>query len=246
MSFGSLRTLFMSVAVLGALVAGCDGGGDGTGGTGGAGGTGGDGTGGTTTGGSGGTGGGTGGTGGATGGTGGGMAVVLDTPEKINAYLEAKTLTMTGDQIPSHPNGFDENTNFGSATQCYSKVAISIMAGTWNVTSDLGTLNDAPNQGDVGTCDHATVANTVMFSSTAVAVENVTESCFDITVTYNGFSQEGRGAFSTDASAIDLELYFGGQAAGHRCADGAVGDMTVKLNGADFTGNAVQSYSIAE
>ncbi len=240
MSFGSLRTSFISAAILTAFVAGCDGGGDGTGGSGGTGATGGSGG---STGGAGGTGGSGGSTGGA-GGTGGGAGVVLDTAEKINAYLEAKTLTMGADQIPSHPNGFDENVNFGSATQCYNQVVIAIAAGTWNVTSDLGTLNNAPNQGDMGMCDHAVVTNTVMFSSSTVAVENVTAGCFDITVTYNGFSQEGRGRFSADAGMLDLELFFGGQAAGHRCADGAVGDPTVKIQGADFTGDAVQVYTI--
>ncbi|MEZ4307650.1 MAG: hypothetical protein R3F14_06340 [Polyangiaceae bacterium] len=141
--------------LLSALTAGCDRDGTGTGGAGGS--TGGSG-------GSGGTGGATGGAGG-TGGTGGSTGVVLDSADKINAFLEGTKLTMSGDQIPSHPNGFDENVNFGSATQCYSQVAISVAAGTWNVSSDLGTLNDAPNQGDTGTCDHATVAGNVMFSS---------------------------------------------------------------------------------
>lgn len=240
MSVVSLRSLVLGFALLAVPVAGCDGGGDGSGGSGGS--AGGDGGSGGSTGGSGGA---TGGTGGeSTGGTGGGSGVVLDTPEKINAFLEGKKLTMSGDQIPSHPNGFNENVNLGSATQCYSKVEISVAAGTWNVNSDLGTLKNAPMQGDTGMCDHAAVAGNVMFSSTAVAIDNAAATCFDITVTYNGFTQEGRGRFSSDAKALDLELFFGGQAANHRCGDGAVGDKTVKLNGMDFTGDAVQSYTI--
>src|SRR5262245_47533492 len=161
MSFGSLRTLSLGAAIFAALVVGCDGNGTGSSGSGATGGTGGatGGTGGAT----GGTGGATGGTGGSSaggsGGTGGSTGTVLDSTDKINAYLEGKTLTMSGDQIPTHPNGYDENVNFGSATQCYSKVTIGIMAGTWNVSSDLGTLNGAPNQGETGMCDHNTATN---------------------------------------------------------------------------------------
>ena len=89
--------------------------------------------GGSTTGGGGGT---TGGGGGTTGG-GGGTTLDLSTAAKINAYLEGKTMTMTGADIPSHPNGYNEDINFGSASQCYAKVAISQLSGQFNVSSDL-------------------------------------------------------------------------------------------------------------
>lgn len=240
----SLRSLICTAATLSIFVAGCGSDTSGSGGTGGSGGAGG-GAGGTgATGGTGGTGGagGSGGVGG-TGGVGGGEST-LDTVDKINAYLDGKTLTMGPDAVPTDPNGFNENVNFGNATQCYNKVTIKTSSALWNVTSDLGTLNDAPMAGDVGTCDHATVSGTVMFDSTAILFENVTATCFDITATYVGFSQEGRGRFSADGKTVDLEFYFGGQAAGHRCADGAVGDPTVKIKGADFTGDAVQSYTV--
>ncbi len=240
----SLRALaFLSTALLASFAAGCDSDTVGTGGTGGTTATG--GTGGTTA--SGGTGGATGGTGGATGGTGGSTGGSLDfsTPEKINAYLNDKTLLMEGADIPTDPNGYNENYNFGQATQCYHSVTMTPTAAAWHVVSSLGTLNDAPNAGDMGTCDHATASAEVSFDSTAILIENVTADCFDFTATYVGFGQEGRGKIAADGASLDLELYFAGQAVGHRCADGAVGAMTVKLKGNDFTGDAVQSYKVS-
>ena len=101
-----------------------------------------------------------------------------DTADKINAYLDGKTLTMAGADIPSHPNGFDENVNFGQATQCYNKTVMTPAAQAWHVVSTLGTLNNAPNTGDTGTCDNATAGVEVAFDSTAILVENVSATCF--------------------------------------------------------------------
>jgi hypothetical protein len=77
-------------------------------------------------------------------------------------------------------------------------------------------------------------------------VENVATdgSCFDFTVTYTGFGQEGRGCISPDGKKAILELFFNGQATGHRCADGAVGSSGVTVNGNAFTGDAVQIYEV--
>ena len=166
----------------------------------------------------------------------------------ITTFLEGKTLTMEGTNIPSHPNGFDENTNFGASTQCYSKVTITSTTGPkFSTKSDLGTLNGAPNAGDVGTCDRNTVSTSLTFDSTTVAIESVAAdgSCFDITMTYTGFKQEGRGVISADGKTIKLELFFEGQATGHRCAGGTPGQAnTVTLNSNAFTGDAVQTYAI--
>jgi hypothetical protein len=84
------------------------------------------------------------------------------------------------------------------------------------------------------------------FNSTAVLVENPATdcSCFDITITFAGFSQEGRARVASGGGSVDMELFFGGQATGHRCADGAVGASSVTLNGTAFTGDAVQTYQV--
>ncbi len=171
----------------------------------------------------------------------------LTTAAAITTYLNGKTMLMTGADIPTHPNGFNQNVNYGASTQCYKSTSISIAAGTWNVTSQLGTLNGAPTVGSVGTCDNATAfGSPLTFSSTTVAISNVAGNgtCFDIDVTYTGFTQAGRGAFSADGKTVRLELFFGAQATHNRCADGAVGATGVILNTVAFTGNAVQTYRL--
>jgi hypothetical protein len=169
-----------------------------------------------------------------------------NTADKISTYLEGKTLTMSGANIPSHPNGYNEDVNYGSATQCYQSVTMQVAAGTYNVTSVLGTLEGAPQPGNTGTCNHDVKSTELKFSTTAVLIENVAAdgSCFDVTYTYTGFKQAGRGQVSQDGQTVKLELFFEGQASGHRCANGAVGSSTVTLNGQPFTGNAVQVYTI--
>lgn len=175
-------------------------------------------------------------------------ALDFSTSAKILAHLEGKTMVMTGTDIPSHPNGYNENLNFGASTQCYQKVSIATLAGQFQVTSDLGTLNTIPDAGIVGMCDRTTKSNTVSFSSSAVLIENVSNNgaCFDITATYNGFSQQGRAQISADGKTFTMELFFA--ATGHRCADGAVGATGVQLatqaGPVPFTGNGKQIYRL--
>jgi len=161
-----------------------------------------------------------------------------NTADKVKTHLEGKTMVMEGANIPTHPNGYDEDVNYGSATQCYNKVTMQVAGGNFAVTSTLATVQDSG-------CDHV-AAGELSFTSTTVLVENVKEdgSCFDITVTYNGFGQEGRAQISQDGTTAKLELFFTGQATGHRCADGDVGAQTVTLGGNAFNGNAVQTYTL--
>jgi hypothetical protein len=116
----------------------------------------------------------------------------FSTAGKILAHLEGKTMVMTGMDIPTSPNGFNENLYFGANTQCYTKVSISTLASNFQVASDLGTLNRNADGGIVGMCDRTTIANTASFTSTAVLIENVANNgqCFDSTSTYTGFSQQ--------------------------------------------------------
>jgi hypothetical protein len=167
---------------------------------------------------------------------------------RISSYLEGKTLTMEGTSIPSHPNGYDEHVNFGQATQCYHKVTMTPLAGRYHVVSELGTLMNAPNPGTRGECERTMMSAELSFDSTAVLVENVRDNggCFDFTVTYPGFGQEGRGSLSEDGGTLVLELFFKDQATGHRCGDGEVGDPTVTLSQMPFTGDARQTYSVTE
>lgn len=171
-----------------------------------------------------------------------------DSPDKIFTFLEGKRMVMNGANIPTHPNGFLRDTNFGAATQCVFETAIGVVNRNFQVVTKFGVLSGAPNEGDTGTCDVNTEAPLAPFDpeSTGVLIENASAdcSCFDITVTYPGFTQEGRASISADGTTVNMELYFQGQATGHRCADGAVGDATVTLNAAMFTGDAVQVYAV--
>jgi hypothetical protein len=171
----------------------------------------------------------------------------FDTPDKIRSYLEGKKLLMSGANIPSHPNGYNEDTNFGSASQCYQKVEMNVSGGNFAVTSTLGTLRNAPTVGSTGTCDNEVVAGSPLsFTSTAVLIETVRSNgaCFDISVTYPSFKQVGRGKLAADGKTLTLEIFFENQAVGANCAAGPVGSRTVKLQGADFTGNARQVYAV--
>ncbi|MCP3099202.1 hypothetical protein LZ198_10005 [Myxococcus sp. K15C18031901] len=165
----------------------------------------------------------------------------LDSSANILAFLEGKTLTMEGANIPSHPNGFSEDTDYGASSQCYQKVTMSVAGGNFKVDSIPGTIQE-------GACNHELAKNPLSFTSTTVLIENVATdgSCFDVTFTFpGGLVQEGRGGFATDQKTLKLELFFKNQSTGSRCAAGAVGAAgTVTLNASPFTGNAVQTYAI--
>lgn len=176
-------------------------------------------------------------------------AVSLMNESQILAFLESKTLVMEPSGVPSHPNGFDANVNFGQATQCIHRVELSVSAGNFRLKTEMGTLKNAPQVEDVGECDRSTPSGqTFSFDTTSSKLENVRDDggCFDLTLTYAGFGQEGRGGFTPDRTQLLLELFFRDQAVGHRCADGDVGDATITLNQEAFTGDAVQVYQVEE
>jgi hypothetical protein len=163
----------------------------------------------------------------------------LSTPGRITEFLDGKMLVMEGSMIPTHPNGYDQNVDFGAATQCYMKVTMTPLGGKIRVQSQLGTLGQSG-------CDRMRLSGEASFDSTAVLIENVKgdAECFDFTITYPGFGQEGRGEIDAERSVLTLELFFKDQAVGHRCADGDVGAPTVTLNQTMFTGDAKQRYRI--
>jgi hypothetical protein len=168
-----------------------------------------------------------------------------NTPEKLATFFEGKTMVMQGDNIPSHPNGFSEDVDYGPASQCYSKVTLTVAGGNYTAVSIKGTWRDTAS--GAKDCDHSAPAGEAgNFTSRAVLIENVAAdgSCFDVTYTYPGFKQEGRGVVSQDGKTVKMELFFEGAATGHRCAAGTVGARTVKVGGNDFTGNAVQTYVV--
>jgi hypothetical protein len=172
----------------------------------------------------------------------------FNTADNVRNWLDGKKMLMEGTNIPSHPNGYDENVNYGAGTQCYNKVEMLAASGNFDVTSTLGTLRNAPAVGSRGTCDRAAPSGAPLrFTSTAVLIENVATdaSCFDITITYQGFKQLGRGNLSADGKTLTLEIYLGDNISGANCASGAIGSATVVRGGAAFTGNAQQIYTVS-
>lgn len=181
-----------------------------------------------------------------------GTAADLTSPTRILAFLDGKTLVMEGDNIPTHPNGFTENFDFGAATQCYNKTTITVSGGNFSVTSITGTLvGAAPNT----TCNRSMPGTTVgPFSTNTITINNVNSpraDCFDVQLDFTGFSQVGRAKFAPDLSQVWMELYFAANSpSGHTCADGAVGPQTggvtqtIQGNVLPFTGDAVQKFVI--
>lgn len=173
-------------------------------------------------------------------------SLMLSSPAAINAYLEGKTMVMTGADIPPYPLGYNENVNYGTATQCWDKITIQTGSSSlWRVTFVLGTLDGAAATAATGVCDNKTPSGSPFVATGSIAIANVQGSatCFDLDASSLN-SSSGRGSISADGKTVSLELYINGQASGDTCADGAVGSRGVTLNGKPFTANAVQVYRI--
>src|SRR5688572_5576529 len=101
----------------------------------------------------------------------------LSTASRITEFLDGKELVMEGSMIPTHPNGYDQNVDFGAATQCYMKVTMTPLGGKIRVQSQLGTLGESG-------CDRMRLSGEAAFDSTAVLIENVKgdAECFDFTI----------------------------------------------------------------
>lgn len=184
----------------------------------------------------------------------------LDTPARIDAYLEGKTLTMEGANIPTSPNGYSQDVNYGAASQCYRNTVIKVGGSNFTVSAQLGTVRaldgGTPATLERGLCDKTTGDTFGPITSTVVAYNNVkgNAECFDIDITFaSSASQEGRGAFVD--GGVNLELFFKSQYLSIRCADGNPGSGTAKFafKGADggitpipFTGDALQRYVISQ
>jgi hypothetical protein len=172
----------------------------------------------------------------------------FDTADNIRNYLEGKKLVMEGANIPTHPNGFNENVDLGPNSQCYNKVEMTVAGGNFTVNSTAGTLKDVNPTTKVGNCDNAApTGNPQSFTTNAVLIDKVKAdaTCFDVLFTYTSFKQQGRGSLSEDGKTLKLELFFENQSQGVTCDSGAVGSGNVTHLGQPFTGNAVQVYTVS-
>lgn len=169
------------------------------------------------------------------------------TSAEILAFLEGVTLVEEGANIPSHPQGYSEDVNYGSATQCYSGITVEVRSGQVHQQLVFGSLEGAPTTGSVGTCNRGVAVQQIDVTSTALDIRNIQgdAECFDIDITFAGYGLQGRGRIMPGAREVQLEVYFRDQAVGMRCADGLVGaPRTVQLNGMPFTGDAVQRFDV--
>lgn len=178
----------------------------------------------------------------------------LATGRKILAFLGGKTLVLSGTDLPPFPFGIAESAALGANTQCYRAITTRVANGAFETTVEAGALVGASDGGS--RCDHTTTTATSKYTSTSVLVDNVADNagCFDLTVDYGAFGEEGRGRLAPDGTWIALELYFTGKAARHRCEDGAVGAGSVELlvgqpdagvgRVLHLSGNSVQVYRI--
>jgi hypothetical protein len=172
----------------------------------------------------------------------------FDTADNIRNYLEGKKMLMEGANIPTHPNGFDENLDLGPNSQCYNKVEMNVAGGNYAVSSTPGTLRNVNQTTKIGTCDNAAANGSAQtFTTNAVLIEKVKAdaTCFDVLFTYTSFKQVGRGSLSADGKTLSLELFFENQAVGATCDSGAVGSGNITHLGKPFTGNAVQVYTVS-
>lgn len=159
-------------------------------------------------------------------------------------YLEGKTFEMKGANIPSHPFGFDEDVNYGANTQCYQSVVLTFEGGNARMETVPGTLENAPNPNDKGTCDHATPKAPFTFTSTTMSlVEGAPEgACFDVDLKFPAFRVLGRARLAAAATQFEVELYYENQAEGFACANGAVGAAGVTVQNQPLGGDAVQKF----
>jgi hypothetical protein len=179
----------------------------------------------------------------------------FSTGTKILNHLEGKTMVMQGADIPGYPLGFNANINYGASTQCYNQVSIAVGSGNFGVTTKLGSFAPGGDGGlyQVGVCNTATAAGSPLsYTSSAVLFQNVANNgeCFDVDLTYTGFSQEGRGSIAADGHTVVMELYASGRATNIRCVNGNPGtigaDGGVKVLGATLAGDSRQTYRVLQ
>lgn len=169
----------------------------------------------------------------------------LSNPLAIEAWLDGKTAVMTGADIPEWPLGYFEGANYGEATQCLAEVKLRYVDVSFISDTDFGTLNGAPDEGSVGTCDHMPSSRQAQATTRGYAIEG-DGVCFDLRLDFGSYTLEGRGDFTPDGRTMRLELYYAGQATGTTCLDGAVGSAGVQVSDMDLGGDAVQVYRLRD
>jgi hypothetical protein len=178
-----------------------------------------------------------------------GLVMDFSTGRKVLTFLEGKTLVMSGADIPSSPNGLSETFDLGANTQCYRAITLRVSDGGVAATIEAGHLTRGAD-GGADACDHTVTTDTATYTSRSLLLDNAVDNgrCFDVTIDYAAFGEEGRGRIAPDGTTVTLELYFRGKALHHRCDDGELGAPTVELlvggTPVPFSGDALQRYRV--
>jgi hypothetical protein len=176
--------------------------------------------------------------------------------------MAGKTWYMVGpSQQPTNLLGF--RPIIVALNACFAKTRAIIQVGSgtndleFAVANALGTVTGI-------TCDRNNPSTDYGQNelSTASTITPVSESCFNIDISYGNLKQEGRGTINKDGTELRLEVYYKHNAdpAGHRCEDGGVGERNASLTpdstncepyyvcnpASDPTYNNVQIYDLEE
>jgi len=149
----------------------------------------------------------------------------------VISLIKDKTWFAVGStQIPRNLLGFQEAVV--AAAACYSEVKVQASAGSSG--NDLTfTVTNKPGTASSGTCNEDAPSGGFgsPTTSSALTLTPVTADCFNIDISYGTIIQQGRGSINADGTILKFELYRKDIAdpAGHRCADGQVGDKNATL-----------------
>ena len=150
----------------------------------------------------------------------------------VISLLAGKTWYMVGSaQQPKNLLGFQESVV--NTYSCYNATKAEITTGSggndlvFTVSNRLGSVTGS------GTCDRDTPSGGYGTPTTSDfnTITPVNEDCFDIDIKYGTIIQQGRGFVNKDGTEFKLEVYRSDNAdpAGHRCANGAVGERNPSL-----------------
>jgi hypothetical protein len=179
-----------------------------------------------------------------------GAGLDLSSASQILGQLAGNTWVMAGADLPPYPNGVNQDLDLGANSECFVSSTLTLDGGVLVNQLELGLVAPVPDAG-ITRCDHTTSTGTMTLTSSSLRLDNVAAdgTCFDLTIGYGRFGEEGRGQMSPDGQTVTLELYFSGWATRDRCQDGPVGDGGVQLIIAGklvpVLGDARQVYRVA-
>jgi hypothetical protein len=193
--------------------------------------------------------------------------------ECVISLMAGKTWYMVGpSQQPTNLLGFRPYVVAFATCYAKTKAVIQVGSGTNDLVFTVANVNGTRSNPDNSalpsgdeTCDRNTSVGGYGSDTTsdAATITPVSESCFNIDITYGTIKQEGRGTINKDGTELRLEVYRKDNAnpAGHRCADGGVGERNASLRpnspdcnpffyvcnpASDPTYNNVQIYDLGE